>query len=78
MNWQELLFFLALLIQTVFAVRWLYRKTRNDDVRAAFVDDMATNHLPHLYDALRGICGHLGIELKEPPPIQFVRFNGKK
>jgi len=25
---------------------------------------------------LRQIAGHLGIQLKEPPPVQFLEFNG--
>ena len=37
---------------------------------------MAINHLPHLYLALRQIAGHLGIELREPPPVQFLELNG--
>ena len=37
---------------------------------------MAINHLPHLYHALRQIACHLGLELKEPPPVQFLELNG--
>jgi hypothetical protein len=37
---------------------------------------MAINHLPHLYHALRQIAGHLGIELTDPPPVQFMELNG--
>ena len=49
---------------------------RDDEVRRAFVRDMAVNHLPHLYHALRQIAGRLGLEIKEPPPVQFLEFNG--
>jgi hypothetical protein len=37
---------------------------------------MAINHLPHLYHALSQIAGHLGIQLKEPPHVQFLELNG--
>ena len=63
-------------LQFFFFLRWLHRRTRDDEIRRAFVRDMAINHLPHLYHALRQIAGHLGIELKEPPPVQFLELNG--
>jgi hypothetical protein len=37
---------------------------------------MAINHLPHLYHALRQIAGHLGIQLRDPPPVHFLELNG--
>jgi len=63
-------------VQLYFFLRWLHRRTRDDEIRRAFVRDMAINHLPHLYLALRQIAGHLGIELREPPPVQFMEING--
>ena len=39
---------------------------------------MALNHLPHLYHGLRQIGNHLGIELKDPPPVQFLELNGSE
>jgi hypothetical protein len=62
--------------QFVIFLRWLHRRTRDDEMRRAFVRDMALNHLPHLYDALRQIARHLGLELEEPPPVQFLELNG--
>jgi hypothetical protein len=62
--------------QFVMFLRWLHRRTRDDEIRRAFIRDMAINHLPHLYHALRQIAGNLGIELEEPPPVQFVELNG--
>lgn len=61
-------------IQAIFFLRWLYKRARTVDVSERFVSDMATNHLPHVYQALRQICDKMGIEFKEPPPIQFVDF----
>jgi len=65
------------LVQFFIFLRWLHRRTRDDEIRSAFVRDMAINHLPHLYHALRQIAGHLGIDLKEHPPVQFMELNGQ-
>ena len=35
-------------LQLFFFLRWLHRRTRDDEIRRAFVRDMAINHLPHL------------------------------
>lgn len=66
----------AVIVQAVVVIRWLYRRARNDDVQRAFVKDMATNHLPHIYNALGKLCGSQGIELGDPPPIRWIDFNG--
>jgi hypothetical protein len=63
------------LLQLFFFLRWLHRRTRDDEIRRAFVRDMAINHLPHLYHALRQIADHLGIELNDPPHVQFLELN---
>ena len=65
-------------LQLLFFIRWLHRRTRDDEIRRAFIRDMALNHLPHLYHGLRQIGTHLGIELKEPPPVQFLELNGSE
>jgi hypothetical protein len=62
--------------QFVMFLRWLHRRTRDDEIRRAFIRDMALNHLPHLYHALRQIASRLGLELEEPPPVQFLELNG--
>ena len=63
-------------LQLFLFLRWLHRRMRDDEIRRAFVRDMAINHLPHLYHAMRQIATHLGIELEEPPPVQFLELNG--
>jgi hypothetical protein len=63
-------------LQFFLFLRWLHRRMRDDEIRRAFVRDMALNHLPHLYHAMRQIAAHLGIELEEPPPVQFLELNG--
>ena len=62
--------------QFVMFLRWLHRRTRDDEISRSFILDMALNHLPHLYHALRQIASHLGLELEEPPPVQFLELNG--
>jgi hypothetical protein len=62
-------------VQLFFFLRWLHRRTRDDEIRRAFVRDMAVNHLPHLYHALRQIGVHLGLEIEDPPPVQFLELN---
>ncbi len=63
-------------VQFVLFLRWLHRRMRNDEITRAFVRDIATNHLPHIYSALRDIAQQQGIELSEPPLVRFVEFQG--
>ena len=49
---------------------------RNDEIVRAFVRDIATNHLPHIYDALHKIAARQGITLDETPLVRFVDLNG--
>jgi len=58
-------------------VRRLYRRVRNDEITRAFVQDMATNHLPHIYDRLERLCDQQGIERTAAPPIRWLDLNGK-
>lgn len=68
-----------LLIQAIAFFRWLHRKMRDDEVHRVFLRDVATNHLPHVYSALRDLARAQGVELSDPPPVQFIQFdaNGK-
>jgi hypothetical protein len=68
---------IALAVQFVLFVRWVYRRIRNDELLRIFVRDMATNHLPHVYHALRELCQKQGIDLADPPPIRWIDMNGK-
>jgi hypothetical protein len=69
---------LALLVQLLFVLKWMYRRTRDGQVERKFVRDMATNHLPHIYDAQLKICAKLGIELGIPPPIRWMDFDDRE
>ena len=63
------------LVQFVVFLRWLHRRMRNDEITRTFVRDIATNHLPHIYNALQEIAAEQGIALNETPMIQFVYLN---
>ena len=65
-------------VQLVVFLRWLHRRMRDDEINRAFIRDVATNHLPHIYSALRQIAAEQGIALDDPPLLRFVdlRANG--
>jgi len=62
-------------VQFVIFLRWLHRRMRNEEITRAFVRDIATNHLPHIYNALQKIAMQQGIDLDETPIVQFVDLN---
>lgn len=68
----------SLSIQFVVFLRWLHRRMRDDEIMRAFVRDVATNHLPHIYAALRSIAAEQGIALDAPPLVRFLDFNGSR
>lgn len=59
-------------VQLVVFLRWLHRRMRDDEINRAFIRDVATNHLPHIYSALRQIAAEQGIALEDPPLLRFV------
>jgi hypothetical protein len=48
----------------------------DDEINRAFIRDMATNHLPHIYSALNQIAAEQGTTLHEPPLVHFVDLHG--
>ena len=62
-------------VQCVVFLRWLHRRMRNEEITRTFVRDIATNHLPHIYNALQQIAARQGIALDETPLVQFVDLN---
>ena len=62
-------------VQFIVFLRWLHRRVRNDEITRAFVRDIATNHLPHIYNALQKIAAEQGITLDETPMVRFVDLN---
>lgn len=65
-------------LQFVLFLRWLHRRMRNNEIVRAFVRDIATNHLPHIYAALHAIARKQGIDAPEPPMVRFVELNGRR
>lgn len=65
-------------VQFVLFLRWLHRRMRNDEIARAFIHDIASNHLPHIYNALQKIAAEQGIELDETPLVRFVDLNGHR
>jgi hypothetical protein len=65
------------LVQLALFLRWLYRRIRNDEIMRAFVEDMATNHLPHIYERLEQLCDQQGIERSPLPPIRWIDLNSR-
>jgi hypothetical protein len=76
LQWLPIIF--AVCIQFVLFLRWLHRRMRDDEIMRAFVRDVATNHLPHIYNALRIIAAEQGIELEETPLVRFIELNGRR
>jgi len=65
-------------VQFVIFLRWLYRRMRKEEIAHAFIHDIATNHLPHIYNALQKIAAQQGIELDDTPLVHFVDLNGHR
>lgn len=68
----------ASFVQLVLFLRWLYRRIRNDELNRFFVQDMAVNHLPHIYELLGKLCDRQGIERTPLPLIRWVNLNNRK
>jgi len=62
-------------VQFVVFLRWLHRRIRDDEIHRAFVYEVATTHLPHIYHGLRAIADQQGIALPEPPALRFIDLN---
>ena len=74
-NW--LIVALTVGAQLALFLRWLYRRIRNDEIAHTFVHDMATNHLPHIYERLEKLCEEQGIEHTPLPPIRWLDLNNR-
>jgi hypothetical protein len=74
---ERLAFAVTSLVQFVVFLRWIYRRIRNDELTRAFVEDMATNHLPHIYEMLEKLCDKQGIERDQVPTIRWIDLNDR-
>ena len=68
---------LSSVVQLVLFLRWLYRRIRNDEIMRAFVHDMATNHLPPIYERLEKLCDQQGIARSPLPAIRWIDINSR-
>lgn len=71
--WISLIF--SILVQFALFLRWLYRRIRDDEMNRAFVHDMATNHLPHIYQLLLKLCEKQDVDADPPPPIRWIQLD---
>lgn len=76
MNPYWLIVAFTLVTQLCVFLRWLHRRLRDAAIDRAFIRDVAVNHLPHIYHALRRLAEHHGVELDDPPPVRFLELNG--
>lgn len=53
-------------------LKWAFHGIEAFKAQKKFVEDMATNHLPHIYESLTHISFKLGEEPKPVPPIKFI------
>lgn len=60
------------LAQFTLFLRWLFRRMRDDELHRAFLHDMATNHLPHIYGLLVKLCEKQGIAIEPTPAIHWI------
>jgi hypothetical protein len=68
----------TLVTQLFVFFRWLHRRLRDAAIERGFIRDVAINHLPHIYHALRRIADHHGVEIEDPPPVRFLELNGRE
>ena len=69
-RWIGTMFFL--LVQFILCLRWLHRQLRHDEVVRIFVQDIATNHLPHIYLMLQRLCRQQDIECQASPIVRWI------
>jgi hypothetical protein len=67
---------LTSLVQFALFLRWLYRRIRNEEMTRAFVEDMATNHLPQVYRLLEQLCEERKLGPHRVPRIRWIDLNG--
>lgn len=59
-------------VQFVLFLRWLHRRVRNEEITRVFVQDIALNHLPHIYDLLQRLCREQGIDGGNAPIVRWL------
>jgi tRNA(Glu) U13 pseudouridine synthase TruD len=72
-RWLPVIFVFA--VQFVLFLRWLHRRVRNEEITRVFVQDIALNHLPHIYELLQRLCREQGIDSGNPPIVRWLDIN---
>lgn len=57
--------------------KYYFNLTQDNRIERKFIYSIATNHLPHIYTALRLIAKKLDIDVDEHPNIDFIDLNQK-
>jgi hypothetical protein len=72
-RWLSLAF--TFLIQFFLFLRWLHKRLRDDEINRVFVRDIATNHLPHIYELLQQLCEQQEIQNPKPPAVRWISLD---
>jgi len=64
-------YILAALAVVAVLIRVVYSFFRDFDNAKRFTSDMASIHLPYIYDCMNRIANKLDIELGKTPPVNF-------
>jgi hypothetical protein len=67
----------TLAAQTTAFLTWFFKHTAQMKINNAFIEDIATCHIPYIHSALQQIARAKGIDLAEPPNIKWVQMNGE-
>ncbi len=59
-------------VQLALFLRWLHRRMRNEEITRVFVQDIALNHLPHIYKLLQRLCREQGIDAGNSPAVRWL------
>lgn len=66
----------AITVQAWAFIKYIHKRITNEELNRVFVQQMATDHLPYIYDVMKKIAENQGIELPPRPEIVFVQLNG--
>ena len=69
--------FVVLLTSLGGIARWVYGRARDVEIAVKFIEDVSSNHLPHLYHGLTLVAKKLDVVIDDPPPIRFIPFREK-
>ena len=68
----------AIAVQFVLFLRWVHRRMRNEEITRVFVQDIALNHLPHIYELLQRLCREQGIDGGSSPLVRWLDVGNRQ